>query len=108
MFLLIAVKTCPTSSASLLFGLPKLGLFVHVCWQCQGPGLGGLKSAAVFGANLMQIWSDLMQNPFIVNQESLVSCYVCELVYEEQLLTETSVANLGCTRSHSGAFMPGS
>lgn len=56
----------------------------------------------------MQIWSDLMQNPFIVNQESLVSCYVCELVYEEQLLSETSVANLGCTRSHSGAFMPGS
>lgn len=51
----------------------------------------------------MQIWSDLMQNPFIVNQELLVSCYVCELAYEEQLLAETSVANLGCTRSHSGA-----
>lgn len=38
-----------------------------------------------------------MQNPFLVNQELLVSCYICELVYEEQLLTETSVANLGCT-----------
>lgn len=37
-----------------------------------------------------------MQNPFLVNQELLVSCYICELVYEEQLLTETSVANLGC------------